>query len=354
MTTKKQSSATTSHKSGNTRVNSATINVASVNVPAPTGNGLSDGTKVTGSEPVAVGSSSASAKRAARMDYNTKLYNAIKFEQIGVMGARELAAKVTAHFKGAEWIGPKADSVRAMLDSALDDKTINKDQYDSMWRSAAKNSGVDLTPPAISVGRVLVVIRRECLEGFVNLVGMSFSKVLDHVRKNGLNTYTWRLSCGAVLADSDINDFLAIEEVTDITASSVVSALLSLSVLTDYNRRLSAARSEARSMLHNSLCNAIRSAKQLGMSDDEISQEIRGLMSYVSEVDMSARKRLLHNYNAAIASINGYNDQILALGGAAQLELSGTSAKVKKTINGLIAKRSQSYSVADTCYKLLH
>ena len=124
MTTKKQSSATTSHKSGNTRVNSATINVASVNVPAPTGNGLSDGTKVTGSEPVAVGSSSASAKRAARMDYNTKLYNAIKFEQIGVMGARELAAKVTARFRCAEWIGPKADSVRAMLDSALDERSI--------------------------------------------------------------------------------------------------------------------------------------------------------------------------------------------------------------------------------------
>jgi len=358
MTTRVKSSATSRKSSAKVSAKELQTVVNSVSAPAPAGVGLSDGvTSVSSSSaPVAVGSSSASTARAKNMDLRSKLENAIYFEKFtNKLGVRELSAKIVPFFSAPEWSGSAADMVKTSLSGMLEAGVINQDQFDTMWRAAAKNAGIDLSAPLVSVGRVLAVIRREGLvREFVSLVGMSFSAVRDHIRNNGINNYSWRLSCGAVLANSDINNYVRCEKCDVITASSILSALFSLSVVSDFKKRLSSAKSVARTQLHNSLCAAIRAASQLGLSDNDIQTEIRELTCYVSDIDYQTRKRLQNNYVAAVNKINTYNDEILMLGGAPLVDVVGTPAKVIKKIKRALYLRGLAYSDAHTCAVLLN
>ena len=321
----------------------------SVTVSAPDGSGLSDGSVVSTSS-VGVGSSSASSARAARMDARTKLENSVIMESINDNSVRDLTAKIVSFFSAPEWSEYQStlDTLRATFPN------WNDEQINAAVRAAAKNSGVDLTAPACSVARVLVVIRNNFLKEFVSLVGMSFNSVRDHIRKNGVNVYDWRLSCGAVRPNSDINDFVLCSSLgTDFSPSALVSTLLSLRHVSDFNRRLSAARSDARIDFRTNLANAVRYALQLGLNDTDIAEEINDLKYYVSAVDYQARKRLTNNRDSAINTINECNDLILLLGGASLLDVVGTPAKVCKAIKRALRDRSRAYSVVSTCDSLL-
>ena len=344
MTTKKNGTATKMQK--NSRVKSDNVTLSGVNVAAPAGSGTTSQNAVNNNNGVVSGRS----KRASRIDARAQLENAIIREMSGV-SVRDLSAKVVAHFSAPEW---------AEYNSTLETlrKTFpswNDDQLHAAVRGAAKNAGVDLSAPAVSLGRVLAVIRAHYLKEFVYLVGMSFNSVREIVRGGSLGVYTYRLSCGAVRANSVLSDFVSCESVDLVgaSASSIVGALLSLRAVSDFRARLAAAKSDALCDFRDNLRNAIRYAKQLGLSDDDINKEIQKSSRFVSAVDDSARKRLRGNIEAAVLRVNDANDTILALGGASLLDVVGTPAKVCKSIKRALNDRNRAYSVIDTCTKLL-
>ena len=331
--------------------------VSCVSVSAPDGSGVGSGASGSGNSApvVGVGSSSASSGRAARMDARTKLENSVIFEGFSLGdGVRDLSAKVVPFFAAPEWSGTAAETVRASLSGMLESGVINQDQFDMMWRAAAKNAGVDLSAPLVSVGRVLVIIRNNFLKEFVSLVGMSFNSVREHIRKNGVNSYSWRLSCAAVRCDSSVNDFLFASPVASgSSASAIVGALLSLRELVDFNSRLALAKCEEKGNLQTSINDGVRSAKRLNWTKEQYMNECSYLWDYVPTADNKQRKQLEKNIAAALLNVNKCNDLILSLGGATVLESPSCSAKVARTIKAALRDRSRSYSVIDTCEKVL-
>ena len=137
MTTKVKSSRTSSKsavKSVKVGANDVAqvLNVAAA-VAAPAGSGLSDGSNLSTSAPVGVGSSSASSRRAARMDARTKLENSLRFEGFKLsVGVREFSQKLGVFFSAKEWTGEKADTVRASLDSMFASGAINEEQRENI------------------------------------------------------------------------------------------------------------------------------------------------------------------------------------------------------------------------------
>lgn len=349
-----------SRRSGSTinKVESSAINLAGVNVSAPVGSGLSDGVSGASvvSAPVGVGSSSATSARAKRMDKRSKLENAIKFEKFSaVLGVRDLSTKLGGFFSGKDWTGEKAELVRASLDGMLSSGAINQEQFESMWKSAAKNAGVDLSAPVCSVGRVLAVVRREGLiPDFVSLVGMSFDNVRKHIKEHGLNDYAWRLGVGAIRSNSDINDFLTVSPVSSgSSASAVIGALLSLSNFVDFNKRVSAAKSSDRSDYLQFVSLAVRLGKRLGYDLDYIINNVRSDYNYSSTSDNKQRAQLRKNLASAIEKINSCNDLILSLGGVGMLDSETVTSKVARSIKSALKNRAVAYSVCDTIEKLL-
>ena len=355
----------TTRKSRGSRVKSDKISakelqtvVNSVAVSTPAGPGVGSGASGSGdSAPVVgVGSSSASSIRAKRMDLRAKLESSLRFEGFKLScGVRDFSAKLGGFFSAKEWTGAAADTVRGSLSGMLEAGVINQDQFDMMWRAAAKNAGVDLSAPAVSAARVLAVIRREGLiPELVSLVGMSFSKIREHIKNHGLNDYVWRLGVGAIRSNSDINDFLTVSPVAPgASASSVISALLSLSDLVDFNRRLSTAKSSDRSDYNIYIGLVVRLGKRLGYDIDRVINDIKYDFNTCTTSDNKERKQLEKNLASAVATINECNDLILSLGGATVLERTDVTAKVARTIKNALKRRGVAYSVASTIEKLL-
>lgn len=330
----------------------------SVSVSSPVGVGVGSGASgsVNSAPAVGVGSSSASSARAKRMDERAKLENSLRFEGFKLScGVRELSAKLGGFFSAKEWTGTAADTVRASLAGMLDAGVINQDQFDMMWRAAAKNAGVDLSAPAVSAGRVLAVVRYEGLmPEFVSLVGMSFNNIRKHIKDHGLNNYSWRLGVGAIRSNSNINDFVDVVPVASgASASAVIGALLSLSNFVDFNKRLSAAKSSDRSDYNQFVSLAVRLGKRLGYDIDRVINDIRYDFNTCSTSDYKERKQLQKNMSSAIATINECNDLILSLGGVTVLDDKDITSKVARTIKSALKRRGVAYSVASTIEKLL-
>lgn len=341
----------TTRKNGVTLTSKKSVKNAAVAAGVSSASGSGNSAPVVG-----VGSSSATSARAKRMDERSKLENAIQFEKFSaVLGVRDLSTKLGGFFSGKEWTGEKADLVRASLDNMFASGAINEEQRESMWKSAAKNAGVDLSAPAVSAGRVLAVIRRENLvKDFVSLVGMSFSNVRKHIKENGLNDYAWRLSVGAVRSDSDINDFLTVVPVASgSSASAVIGALLSLSVFSDYKKRVSAAVASDRSDYYQYIALSVRLGKRLGFDKDRVLNDVSCDFSTCSTSDSKQRAQLRKNLASAIEKINSCNDLILSLGGVGMLDSETVTSKIARGIKSALKARGVAYSVADTIEKLL-
>lgn len=330
----------------------------SVSVSVPSGSGLSDGVTASAvsSGSVSVGSSSASSCRAKRMDARTKLENSLIFDGFKLScGVRDLSTKLGGFFSSKDWTGTAADTVRASLDNMLSSGIINEDQRESMWKSAAKNAGIDLSAPAVSVGRVLAVVRREGLiPDFVSLVGMSFNKIRKHIKDHGLNDYAWRLGVGAIRSNSDINDFLTVSPVASgASASAVIGALLSLANYKEFQNRLASAVSSDRSDYNQYISLAVRLAKRLGYDNDIVLSDMNYEFNTCSTSDYQQRKQLQKNLASATATINECNNLILALGGVTVLNDKDITSKVARTIKSALKRRGVAYSVASTIEKLL-
>lgn len=332
------------------------INSVSVSAPAGAGVGSGASGSVNSAPVVGAGSSSASSGRAARMDARTKLENSLKFEGFKLScGVRDFSQKLGGFFAAKEWTGSAAETVRASLSGMLESGVINQDQFDMMWRAAAKNAGVDLSAPSCTAARVLATIRKEGLTPeFVSLVGMSFSNIRKHIKEHGLNDYSWRLGVGAIRSNSNINDFVDVVPVAPgSSASAVIGALLSLSNFVDFNRRLSAAKSSDRSDYIQFISLAVRLGKRLGYDIDYIINNVRSDYNYCATSDYKERKQLQKNLATATTTINECNDIILSLGGVTVLDDKDITSKIARTIKSALKRRGVAYSVASTIEKLL-
>jgi hypothetical protein len=290
------------------------------------------------------------------MDLRAKLENSLRFEGFKLScGVRDLSTKLGGFFAAKEWTGTAADTVRASLSGMLETGVINQDQFEMMWKAAAKNAGVDLSAPCVSAGRVLAVVRREGLiPVFVSLVGMSFAKIREHIKNHGLNNYSWRLGVGAIRSNSDINDFVDVVPVASgSSASAVIGALLSLSNFVDFNRRLSAAKSSDRSDYSQFISLAVRLGKRLGYDIDRVINDVRYDFNTCASSDYKQRAQLRKNLASATATINECNDLILSLGGVTVLDDKDITSKVARTIKSALKRRGVAYSVASTIEKLL-
>lgn len=292
-----------------------------------------------------------SAKRAARLDFRAKIENSLKFEGFSLsLGVRELSQRITDHFAVPEW--SEYQKTEEIMRATF--PTWNDEQINAAVRGAAKNAGVDLSAPLCTVARVLSVIRANYLKEFVSLVGMSFAKVRDHIRENGLNNYNWRLSVGVVRSDSDIKDFIeSVPVAPGSSASAVVSALFSLADVSDFNRRLSAARSSDRSDYSQYIGLAVRLGKRLGYNEDRVLSDIKYDFNTCSTSDNKQRKQLRENIKKAVETINTCNDLILSFGGVTIIDSVDITAKSARQIKSALKKRGLAYSVIATCEKLL-
>lgn len=327
------------------------VNSVSVSAPAGSGVGSAASGSLNSSPEIKVGSSSASSRRAARLDLRAKLESSIRFEGFKLSrGVRELSADIVSNFAAPVWseYEKTENTLRATFPSWSDDMIT------AAVRAAAKNVGLDLSAPCCSVGRVLVVIRRSYLKEFVSLVGMSFKDVVSHIRENGLNNYSWRLSVSVVRSNSVLSDFVSCVPVAaGASASAVVAALLSLREVSEFNRRLAAARSSDRSDMNTFLGYSIRCAKRLGKTKEEFINRVSSEWSFTDENDYKTRKQLRANLEKAVARINENNDMILSLGGVTVLDSETITSKVARTIKAALRDRSAAYSVASTLEKLL-
>jgi len=332
--------------------------VNGVSISVPDGVGVGSGASGSGNSApvVGVGSSSASSGRASRLDLRTKLENSLIFEKFtNNMGVRDLSAKLVSFFAAPEWSGTAADTVRASLDNMLESGVINHEQRESMWKSAAKNAGVDLSAPCVSAGRVLAVVRREGLvREFVSLVGMSFNNVRKHIKTHGLNNYSFRLGVGAIRSNSDIKDFVDVVPVASgSSASAVVGALLSLRDFVDFNSRVRAAAASDRSDYNQFISLAVRLAKRLNYDIDRVLYDVKSEFNTSVSSDYKQRAQLRKNLTSATNTINECNDLILSLGGVTVLDDNDITAKVARTIKSALKRRGVAYSVASTIEKLL-
>jgi len=343
-----------SHKGAKVSAKELQTVTGSVVVSSPDGSGVGSGASGSGdSAPVVgVGSSSASSIRAKRMDERAKLENSMRFEGFKLScGVRDFSAKLGGFFAVPEW-SEKEDTenkIRATFPDWSDD------MVNAAVNAAAKKAGLDLSAPAVSVGRVLAVVRREGLiPELVSLVGMSFAKIREHIAAHGLNNYSFRLGVGAIRSNSNINDFVDVVPVASgSSASAVIGALLSLANFVDFNKRLSAAKSSDRSDYSQFISLAVRLGKRLGYDIDRVLSDIRYDFDTCSTSDYKERKQLQKNLASATATINDCNDLILSLGGVTVLNDKDITAKVARTIKSALKRRGVAYSVASTIEKLL-
>lgn len=360
-----------SRKSEKVTANDLQKVINGVSVPAPSGSGVGSAASgsLNSSPEISVGSSSASSRRAARLDMRAKLENSLRFEGFKLSrGVRELSADIVSNFAVPEWA--EYETTEKTLRATF--PTWSDEMITAAVRGAAKNAGVDLTAPACSVGRVLALIRygvdvpgttadgtpktehRDYLKEFVSLVGMSFAAVVAHIRENGLNNYSWRLSVSVVRSNSVLSDFVdSVPVSAGASASAVVAALLSLREVSEFNRRLSAARSSDRIDYRTYIGLAVRLAKRLGYDMDGVLHDVRSDYNYSSTSDYKERKQLRANLEKAVLRINGANDLILSLGGVTVLEADNCTAKTARAIKSALKERSRAYSVASTIDKLL-
>lgn len=265
----------------------------------------------------------------------------------------ELRAKVVSHFAVPEWseYGDTVEKLRKMFPD------WSEEQIAAAAKGAAKNAGVDLTAPVCSVPRVLAVIRCNYAKELEQITGFSLDSVRAFFRSVSPAVFSLKMPLGSVRANSKLEDYVSSCPVTsDMSASAIVSAVLSVRIPLTFNRAKSAAVADSRSEISSGLATVWRNAQRLGLSYDDVLAELRGVAYYVSETDSKQRKQLHKNMDYAYSQINAINDMILLAGGAACIDgLDGAdgSDKQRAKVRKLVAKRDRYTSVVATCAGLL-
>ena len=128
------------------------------------------------------------------------------------------------------------------------------------------------------------------------------------------------LSVSTITADSDINDYYYSASVpAGLSASAVVSAVMSVRVLVDIKRRFAAARAAARSEFKDSMAAAARRAGRLGVSPAVAARYFSYLLNAVPAADASEEKRLRANLSRCWAALRTCENSIVLAGGRGAL-----------------------------------
>lgn len=275
----------------------------------------------------------------------------------------ELRAKIAANWSAPEWSG--AAALRALLASS----GLSADQIEAAVSGAARKSGEDLTAVCPSVSEVCDYISANYSKEFKTLCGCSVPAA------SAVRVYSYsNLSVSTITADSDINDYLISTAVpSGLSASGVVSAVMSVRVLVDIKRRFAAARAAARNDFKNMMSSAARRALRLGVSPAVAARYFSMLLNAVPAADASEEKRLRNNLSRCWASLRACEVSLVMAGavgamddnnggfcfpaaGLAAVLPSGASAGVAvkcAKIRKLWAKRVRLLSDIDTLNMLL-
>ena len=354
MTTKVK--GTTSRKNRKSEsINASVINLASVNVSAPAGAGVSAG----GIAPLASGASGSPAPHKSKQDINSQIDAAVMMEDAKII---ELRAKIVRHFAAPEWSG--AAAVR----SALAGLGLDAEQVEAAVAAAARKSGIDLSPRFCSAARVLAVVRRYYQREFENLCGCSFASIWSYYRAAGSSravTFAPLLSNTLIASNSIESDFVCASVLASgASASAVVSAVFSFRHLAAFRNSVAAAVAADNKDLDNQLDNVVRCSLRLGYSWGAIATKLISRFAAVPASDDQDIKRINKNLARLLDKVAHIDNRIIVAypsisdidtaGGffiprAASLPASGVSAKVRK----MWAVRARLLSCVDTLNSML-
>lgn len=309
MTTKKNGSTPKSARKES--INSASVNVASVSVSAPAGAGVT-----AGGSPAAISSGAAgvpAAHKSAKESVNDKIASALALgggvEDVKIVALR---SAIASHFVAPEWSG--AAALRATLSGLGLDETaitaaINKQAIAEGYSSAA---------PAVSVARVLAVIRRHYKKEFETACGCSFSSLLSFYRSAGLPAgsagLSWSLSLplSLVVAGSSAADFVnTVALPAGSSAAAVISGVLTFRYYSAFRRSLAGAVSGARRDIINRLELVIRDAQRLGLSSDWLHSVTTSIWSAVPAADDVEIRRMMRNLWTQQKRLNNFNYRLM-------------------------------------------
>ena len=308
MTTNVKSSAT-SRKGRSNRVNSASVNVASVSISAPAGAGSTAG----GVAPISSGAAVPAAHKSAKENTNDKLAAALALGG-GVDDVKVVALRsaIASHFSTPEWSG--AAAVRA----ALAGLGLNDEQVNAAVAAAARKSGVDLSAPAVSVARVLTVIRRYYRREFEQVCGCSFATAINFYRSAclpaGSAGFSWSLSLplSLVVAGSAAADFVSTVSLpAGSSAAAVIAGVLSFRNYVAFRRSLAVAMSGARRDIINRLELVVRDAQRLGLTSDWLAGVTSSLWSSVPAADDVETRRMLRSLGTQQKRLNSFNYRLM-------------------------------------------
>lgn len=120
------------------------------------------------------------------------------------------------------------------------------------------------------------------------------------------------LSVSTITADSDINDYFYSAAVpAGASASSVVTAVMSVRVLVDIKRRFAAARAAARSEFKGYMAGAARRSLRLGLSASVAARYFSFLLNAVPAADDRDVKRLRKNLAACWSALRTCENNIM-------------------------------------------
>ena len=315
MTTKVKGSTTS--KARKNRVNSATINVASINVAAPAGAGVTAGGAAPASVLPAVGGG---APAKVRNNFTSQLSAAVvREDDVKLLAFR---SKIASNWAAPEWSG--AAALRASL-AAIG--TLSEEQINAAVAAAGRKSGECLDAVTPTINEVCEYIRTNYGKEFQSLCGCAVPAA------SAVRCYSYSpLSVSTITADSDINDYLTVSAVpAGASASAVVAAVLSVRVLVDIRRRIAAARAAARNELKDAAAALVRRAGRLGVSSAVLGRYLRLLAVAVPAADNKERARLANNLSRCWASLRNIENNIVL---SAPAGLFGAAAPVADDLGG--------------------
>lgn len=209
----------------------------------------------------------------------------------------------------AVWAAPEWSGAAALRASLVAIGTLSEEQITAAVSAAARKSGEDLNAITPTIDAVCEHINANFAKEFKTVCGCAVPAA-GAVR---LYSYT-NLSLATITADSEISDYVITSGVpAGLSASGLVSVVMSVRVLVDVKKRIAAARAAARADLFAAAAGVARMALRLGVSSDVIGRYMGLKMSAVAVADESEVKRLRKNLRACWASLRACeNDIVLA------------------------------------------
>lgn len=361
----------TSNGTKNEKVNASSLNLASVNVLAPAGAsaGASGASLLLGSSSAgAVGSGRAAGAahggenspariNKVRQNFSSQLAAAVEMENESI-SVIELRAKIASRWaapdftKSAEYAAVSA--AVASLDDDIRERALNGARL--AWLARPENAASSAT-----IAEIVDEIRNNYSKEFVAVCRCEVPAASDIRLYERTN-----LMLSTINETSKENDYITSRALpAGLSVSGLVSAVMSVRLLSAVRLALAAAVSAAKSDYFDSLDNCIRRAVRLGRSVDDVTKDITEHFPNVVTSDDKEVKRLHKNLISCWSTLRNIENAIVlaAPAGAfgaiddgfggwcfpASLPASDVPAKCRT----LWAKRVRTMSAIDTLNGLL-